>query len=203
MENVIAYVDGFNLYFGLKEKGWSRLYWLNIQLLVRNLLKHNQQLITTKYFTARVIGSPDKEKRQTTFIEALETLSYFEIFYGQYQLNPRYCQNCGFQDMVPKEKMTDVQIAVEMLSDAFDDKFDVAMLISADSDLTPLVRSIKQMFPEKRIVVAFPPARFSIALTTVADAYLYITRSKLVRSLFPDEVSRADGFILRCPPHWK
>ena len=73
MKKVIAYVDGFNLYFGLKEKGWRRFYWLNIQLLVKNLLKVNQQLVTTKYFTARVIASPDKEKRQSTFIEALET----------------------------------------------------------------------------------------------------------------------------------
>jgi len=91
VKRVIAYVDGFNLYFGLKEKGWRQFYWLNIQLLVQNLLKSGQQLIVTKYFTARIIGSPDKEKRQSTFIEALETLSDFEILYGKYQLNPRYC----------------------------------------------------------------------------------------------------------------
>lgn len=24
---VIAYIDGFNLYFGLKSKGWKRYYW--------------------------------------------------------------------------------------------------------------------------------------------------------------------------------
>ena len=203
MKKVIAYVDGFNLYFGLKEKGWRQFYWLNIQLLVQNLLKSEQQLIVTKYFTARVIGSPDKEKRQSTFIEALETLSNFEIFYGKYQLNPRYCQNCGFQDNVPNEKMTDVNIAVEMLSDAFNDKFDVALLISADSDLTPLIRSIKQMFPHKYIVVVFPPKRYSTELTTVADALLHINRAMLTRSVFPDKIKKADGFILQHPATWK
>lgn len=203
MKKVIAYVDGFNLYFGLKEKGWRRFYWLNIQHLVQNLLKHNQQLIMTKYFTARVIGSPDKEKRQSTFIEALETLSDFEIFYGKYQLNPRYCPNCKFEDKVPNEKMTDVQIAVEMLSDAFEDKFDVALLVSADSDLTPSIRAIKQMFPDKLIVAAFPPARFSSELTSVAHAYLQIGRAKFARSVFPDKVRKADGFILQCPSPWK
>jgi len=203
MQRVIAYVDGFNLYFGLKEEGWRRFYWLNIQRLVQNLLKYNQQLIMTKYFTARVIGASDKEKRQSTFIEALETLSDFEIFYGKYQLNPRYCRNCGFQDKVPNEKMTDVQIAVEMLSDAFKDKFDVALLVSADSDLTPPIRSIKQIFPHKRIVVAFPPARYSTELTNVVDAYLHIGRRMFARSVFPDRIKKADGFILQCPVAWK
>jgi len=203
VKKVIAYVDGFNLYFGLKEKGWRQFYWLNIQLLVQNLLKYNQQLIMTKYFTARVIGSPDKEKRQSTFIEALETLSDLEIFRGKYQLNPHYCRNCGFQDLVPNEKMTDVNIAVEMLKDAFKDKFDVALLVSADSDLSPLIRSIKQMFPHKYIVVAFPPKRYSTELTNVADARLHINRAMLARSVFPDKIQKADGFILQCPATWK
>ena len=54
MERVIAYIDGFNLYYGLKSSGWRRYYWLNIQRLVQNLLKPNQRLILTKYFTSRI-----------------------------------------------------------------------------------------------------------------------------------------------------
>ncbi len=29
MDRVIVYIDGFNLYFGLKSKGWRRYFWLN------------------------------------------------------------------------------------------------------------------------------------------------------------------------------
>jgi uncharacterized LabA/DUF88 family protein len=203
VNKVIAYIDGFNLYFGLREKGWHRFYWLNVQLLVKNLLKFNQELVMTKYFTARVIGSPDKQKRQSTFIEALETLPDLKIFYGKYQLNPRKCPNCGFKDNVPNEKMTDVNIAVEMLSDAINDKFDVALLLSADSDLTPSVRAIRGAFPQKRIVVAFPPKRWSVELSNIAHACLRIGRANFARSLFPDELKKADGFILQCPATWK
>ncbi len=46
MERVIAYVDGYNLYYGLREKGWKRFYWLNIQALVGHLLKPDQELVT-------------------------------------------------------------------------------------------------------------------------------------------------------------
>jgi len=203
MNRVIAYIDGFNLYFGLREKGWHRFYWLNVQLLAQNLLKLNQELVMTKYFTARIIGSPDKEKRQSTFIEALETVPNLEIIYGKYQLNPRECTHCGFKDQVPNEKMTDVNIAVEMLSDAVKDKFDTALLLSADSDLAPLIRAIKSTFTQKRVVVVFPPKRDSVELRNIAHACLRIGRANLARSLFPDNVRKADGFILQRPPTWK
>lgn len=203
MKRVIAYIDGFNLYFGLRDKGWRRFYWLNVKLLVKNLLKFNQQLVMTKYFTARVIGEPDKQKRQSTYIEALETLSNLKIFYGKYQLNPRECPNCGFKDKVPNEKMTDVNIAVEMLSDAINDEFDVALLLSADSDLVPPVRAIKNTFTQKRIVVAFPPKRSSVELENIAHASLRIGRANFARSVFPDKVRKADGFILQRPTAWK
>ena len=29
MERIVAYIDGFNLYYGMKEKGWKYFYWLN------------------------------------------------------------------------------------------------------------------------------------------------------------------------------
>jgi hypothetical protein len=68
MERVVAYIDGFNLYFGLRSKGWKGYYWLNIRALAQNLLKPDQALVSTKYFTARITGPPDKEQRQSTFI---------------------------------------------------------------------------------------------------------------------------------------
>lgn len=45
-ERVIAYVDGFNLYFGMVDAGYSYCKWLNLCHLVSGLLKANQQLVT-------------------------------------------------------------------------------------------------------------------------------------------------------------
>ena len=42
-ERVIAYIDGFNLYFGLREARLRHCYWLNVAALVGNLLKPHQQ----------------------------------------------------------------------------------------------------------------------------------------------------------------
>lgn len=203
MERVIAYIDGFNLYFGLKSKGWQRYYWLNLRKLVLNLLKPDQKLIFAKYFTARVSLPPDKQKRQATFIEALETLQDFKIFYGKYQINPRECQRCHFKDFVPNEKMTDVYIAVELLTDAYQDLYDTALLISADSDLTPPINALKRLFLTKRVIIAFPPNRTSQELKIVASGYFTIGRRNIARSLFPIEVKKPDGFVLKCPERWR
>ncbi len=95
LKRVVAYIDGFNLYFGLKSKGWKDCYWLNIQLLVQKLLKSDQTLVITKYFTARVSRQPEKQKKQGIFIDALNTLKDFKIFYGHYLITPYKCRKCG------------------------------------------------------------------------------------------------------------
>lgn len=202
-ERVIAYIDGFNLYFGLKSAGLKRFYWLNLQTIVQNLLKSNQELTFTKYFTSRISYPPDKQRRQSIFIEALETLNDLRIFYGHYQANLQRCRKCSNKVMIPNEKMTDVNIAVEMLSDVYQDLFDVAFLVSADSDLTAPIQAIKNLFPEKRVIVAFPPQRHSAQLQRLAHGFLQIGRANLAKSVFPDKVQKADGFILQRPLEWK
>jgi len=202
-QRVIAYIDGFNLYFGLKAASWKRFYWLNLQAMAKNLLKLDQELVFTKYFTSRISYPQDKQQRQSTFIEALETLNDLKIYYGHYQANPQYCRKCGSREMIPSEKMTDVNIAVEMMSDAYQGHFDTALLVSADSDLTAPIVTIKSLFPEKRVIVAFPPMRHSVQLQRLAHGYLQIGRANLAKSIFPDRIQKADGYILQKPPEWK
>jgi len=99
--------------------------------------------------------------------------------------------------------MTDVQIATEMLTDAFTDKFDSALLVSADSDLVPPALAIRRFFPHNRIVVAFPPRRSSVELKRAASAYLHVGIDKLRRSQLPDQVKKADVFVLNRPESWR
>jgi uncharacterized LabA/DUF88 family protein len=205
-ERVIVYIDGFNLYYGMRSKGWQRYYWLNVQRLAQHLLKPGQSLVSTKYFTSWVSSTPrdpDKNSRQSTYVEALGTLTNVHIYYGRYLEKTVECFSCGAKWQVPEEKMTDVNIAVEMMADAFQDQWDTALLISGDSDLTAPIRNIRHFFPAKRVVVAFPPGRHSVQLQKVAHAYFTIGRRKLAISQFPDTVRKADGFELTRPVEWR
>ena len=203
MERVIAYIDGFNLYFGLKSKGWRRYYWLDLRALVVNLLKPGQQLVEVKYFTARLSHDPDKQKRQNTFLEAVALLPDTRIFYGHYLPKPQRCFRCGATWNSHEEKMTDVNIAVELLNDAADDRFDTALLISADSDLSAPVEAVGKRLPKKRVVVACPPDRQSKRLERMAHACFRIGRKKLQDSQFPETITKPDGFTLKRPESWK
>ena len=203
MDRVITYIDGFNLYFGLKSSRLQRYYWLDLQLLSKNLLKPYQQLTYTKYFTSRIANPPDKRTRQNTYLEALATLPDFSTTYGKYQHNNHTCPNCGNVEIIPSEKMTDVNIAVELLGDAYEDKFDTALLISADSDLITPIEKVRQLFPKKRVISVFPPNRASKEITKVATAFFQLGRGVIANSLFPAEVTKADGYVLKCPAKWR
>jgi uncharacterized LabA/DUF88 family protein len=206
MNRVITYIDGFNLYFGLRSKGWRRYYWLNLHQLSLALLKPGQQLDAVHYFTARIRANGhnvDDMRRQSLYIEALQTLSDTTLHFGHYLDKPRQCRQCGAQWMDYEEKMTDVNIAVQMLADAFDDRFDTALIISADSDLTTPVSKVRQRFPAKRVVIAEPPGRHSTALCNNASGHFTIGEAKLRASQLPDQVQRADGFVLLRPTHWR
>jgi uncharacterized LabA/DUF88 family protein len=203
MKRIIAYIDGFNLYYGLRAKGWKRFYWLNLRRVALRLLKPDQTLVATKYFTTIVTSPADKNRRQATYLEALATLPDFHIYYGHYLADTVICRNCGHTYTTHHEKMTDVNIAIELLSDAFEDRFDVALLISADSDLVGPVQRVRHLFPQKQVVAVFPPARYSNALKAVVAARLHLDRVILAKSMFPDEIAKPDGFVLRRPAEWR
>ena len=204
-QRVIVYVDGFNLYYGLKAKKWRRYYWLDLRDLAERLLRPSQQLARVRYFTSRISATaqnPDRPKRQVTFIEALETRPDLHIHYGHFLSKVRRCFDCGGTWQESEEKMTDVNIAVELLGDAQDDAFDTAIIISGDSDLTGPITAVRKRYPDKRVIVAFPPKRHSVTLAAAATASFTIGRKRLQDSQFPETVTKADGFVLRRPIGW-
>ncbi len=200
-ERVQVYVDGFNLYFGMLEAGFDNCKWLNLKKLSINLSKPHQELAGVKYFTSRVSNNPDKQKRQVTYLEALDSFGV-TILYGHYQKNTIECGRCGNIWPSYNEKMTDVNIATQMLIGAYQDQYDMAMLISGDSDLGPPIRQIHALFQQKRVFVAFPPKRHNQSVALVAKGSMLIGRKKLAESQFDEAVIKKDGYILHKPVDW-
>jgi uncharacterized LabA/DUF88 family protein len=200
-EIVIGYVDGFNLYYGLRDMNWKHYYWMNIEDLCVNLLKSNQYLAATYYFTSRVKNNPDKQKRQTTYLEALDKVGV-EIIYGRYRDVEYECPSCGKIQKEPKEKMTDVAIAVQLLVDAYSNKYDKAVIISGDIDLIPAIKVVKRPPLNKKVIMVFPPMRYCSDFGDLVDGCLHIDERKCRASQLPDIVTRADGFQLTRPSEW-
>ena len=204
MRRVMAYVDGFNLYFGLKDSDFKRYYWLDVAALAQSLLKPRQQLSATHYFTARIRANGRNtadQKRQNDYLDAL-TVRGVQFQFGHYLKKTRQCRQCNASWPDYEQKMSDVNIAIQLLVDAFDDAFDTALVISGVSDLTTPIRRLRQRFPHKRVIVAFPPKRQSAELKRVANGYLTIGEDKLRASQLPATITKPDGYGLRRPDSW-
>jgi uncharacterized LabA/DUF88 family protein len=198
---VIVYIDGFNLYFWMIDAGFSRCKWLNVEKLVRSYLTENQELIEIKYFTSRIANNPQKQKRQSTYLEAIETTDV-KIIYGLYKAKTIECGKCGHNWNISNEKMTDVNIATHLIVDAFHDRYDTAILISGDSDLVPPIKAVHHNFQDKVISVFFPPNRHNNTVAAAAKGFQMIGRRKLLENQFDIEVLKMDGYKLLKPADW-
>jgi hypothetical protein len=116
---VAVYVDGFNLYNGLKEKHGRKYLWLDLQALATSLLLPGQALVAVHYYSARVRGDASG-RRQADYIDALAAhCTLLAVEEGRFQEKRMECRHCGAVRVSYEEKETDVSIAVALVEDAF------------------------------------------------------------------------------------
>lgn len=201
--NVISYIDGFNLYHGLRTKGWRRYYWLDLWTLTERFLLPGQTLVEVIYCTSKVKKDAPAMQRQMTFLDALTAYRpALKIVYGHFLAKQATCLHCGSTYTRHEEKKTDVNIACHLLTDAMDNRFDVALLISADSDLVPPVEIVRNRWPAKKVIAVFPPRRYSDALKKACHGHTWINENKLRQSLLPEDVTVAPGKTASRPATW-
>jgi uncharacterized LabA/DUF88 family protein len=200
----IVYIDGFNLYFAMRDKGWSNYMWLDLIKFSQQLLNDTQELVHVKYFTSRIKNDPEKQKRQNLYLEALTTLNadILKVYEGQYQSNTFSCPSCRGELWDDQEKQTDVNIAVHMLLDAFSkNKVDDLILITADSDQCASVKAVRVL--GKHILVALPPGRGDyVELKKHGNSHIEITAKKFKGCRLPDSIPINDKFTIKCPTKW-
>lgn len=202
MKRVVAYIDGFNLYYGIRQEG-RRFLWLDVEGLVGRLLRKDQRLVSVQYFTANVRNDRPAEQRQQIYLDALAAHSTtLVIRQGRFQEKRCSCHGCGATWISYEEKETDVSLAVSLVADGARDVYDTALIVSADSDMCPAVREVKSLRPAATVVAAFPPNRRSFDLKRACDAGFPIGLAKVRQSLLP-EIVQANGQIYRRPSHWK
>ncbi|PYZ99758.1 hypothetical protein A6K26_006570 [Gammaproteobacteria bacterium 2W06] len=85
---------------------------------------------------------------------------------------------------------------------AEDNAADDFILITADSDFVPPVRLVQRRHPDKRLVVAAPPGRFSYgrSLQQQANSYFAITKGRIRQSLLGKNVMDGSGNVVAVRP---
>lgn len=193
------------------------LYWLDIQAVVLSRLSESQECVGIGYFSApRIVSKLDKgpvrvrqqqsNDRQRVYFEALATLPLVEIIKGWYIEKPPFvCPVDGCDGKMARfeEKGTDVNIAVRMIQDLYEDRFDCALVMSADGDLARPMECIRGY--GKDVLLVLPPGRKRAdklkRFTSLPTQSLEL--KDLRGHVMPDEVGRPVGRPLHRPDAWK
>jgi NYN domain len=211
-KRVVVYVDGFNLYYGVRN--YSGAKWLNLDSLCRLLLPH-YDIHKIKYFTAQVSASPrdpNKPLRQQIFWRALRTIPRLEIIEGHFISHPVEVRPIApipggpatVTIMKTEEKGSDVNLATHMIVDAVDGVFEIAVVISNDSDLALPIEIVRTRF--QRDVIVFNPhqakgSKPSKRLQQVATQFRPLRKGPVCASQFPATLTDARGTITK-PKGW-
>ncbi len=94
-----------------------------------------------------------------------------------------------------------MNIACELLADVYEDKFDVAFLVSGDSDLVPAVE--KAVAKKKVVIIVNPPNRKSEELNKVATNFFSINDKRIKQCLLPQNITTRKGKTLYMPKKWR
>ena len=202
-QKVIVYVDGFNFYFGLKEKKWRKYYWLDFVSFFESLLRPYQTLVEVKYFSAKPVNQV-KSERQDLLFSANKLNPKFKLILGKYLKKDTICKNCGFVIHSFEEKETDVRIATNIIADAYNNRCDVSVIVSADSDLIPPIELLREIKPLQKVIVFFPPQRYSNNLKIIANATKNLEGAKMMfeNATLPDEITLPSGYVIKRPTKW-
>jgi uncharacterized LabA/DUF88 family protein len=212
-QRTMVYVDGFNLYYGcLKDSPYR---WLDLSALCKNMLRPHQEVVGIKYFTAKMqkrAGNPDQVQRQLVYLRALRTIPSLEVHFGHFITRPASRRlvkpprrGSPMRDvMITEEKGSDVNLASHLLIDGFRARYDLAVLISNDSDLKTPVEFVRHelgapvgvLNPHKQRSWGLSPPQLP-----AGSFYLPIRKGVLANSQFPDEIKDAQGTI-RKPKGW-
>lgn len=202
-----VYIDGFNLYYRAL-KGTAHK-WLDLVHFSRQIIPE-YQVAKVKYFTAQVSGrpgDPTQPARQQIYMRALRTFPEIEIVEGNFLVSypkmlvyPVTTPPTFVEVVKTEEKGSDVNLATHLLCDSADGLFDVALIISNDSDLTLPLKMVRDKF-SKQVGVATVNKTPNRSLKNASTFTRQIRPGLLASSQLPTSLTDSIGTITK-PSDW-
>ncbi|MEA3294383.1 MAG: NYN domain-containing protein [Euryarchaeota archaeon] len=154
MKRAMMFIDGANIFHGCRN--FQKNYKIDY-VKVRQELTKDYDLIRAYFYEG--IDPEDESKR--SFHSALQKQGF--------HIESRHLlkRNGGFQ-----EKGIDVMLTTELLTHAFKDNFDVAVIMSGDQDYIVALNEVKR--EGKKIVLASFKNSFSKDIQEIADEVIFI-----------------------------
>jgi uncharacterized LabA/DUF88 family protein len=157
---VAVFIDGSNLYHSLDEN--CKRYDVDFAAFAVKLCK-GRPLYRVYYYNVlrEQERNPQAYQDQQKFLSALYNTPYLEVRLGGSKM----------RGDVAVEKGIDIMLATDLLRMAWDNLYDVAVLVTGDGDFAYAVQAAKDL--GKHVEVAAFPANLSNELAQVADDRLF------------------------------
>ena len=156
-----VFIDGSNVYHRLRESGWPTD--VDIAHFGRRLAGL-RQLVSVFYYNVPPprTNPPQQIARQRRYYARVGAGA--GVVFRMGYLQERKVGGLS----VFEEKGVDIDLAVDMLSGAFEDRYDTAILVSSDGDFKPVVQAVQRR--GKRVeYVFFPKAQRTNALASTCN----------------------------------
>jgi uncharacterized LabA/DUF88 family protein len=175
---VMIFVDGGYLREYIKKKwGSQELATGPFQSLTRELIQYVQfrniygELIRTYYYDAIVDEKEkDERERQSKFFDTLRTLPFCTVRLGRLKTarkEPR------------RQKGVDILMSIDMLTKAYENHYDIAILVAGDGDFVDLVEAVKDA--GKRVYGAYIKDHVDDKLLGSLDNRIIISDESLLK----------------------
>ena len=197
------YVDGFNLYHAINDLQKPYLKWVSLKRLAERSLKpYRAKLVETVFCTAYFPGDFDKRKRHEGYIAA-QAAEGTKVVLGHSIHEPASCRGCGREWRQPREKETDINVALSLFDAAKSGRIDLAFLVTADTDQAATLKFLQRTCPEVETVVLTPPGRATSShLKNVAGKASKLSETDIDLSILPSMVQPAEGRLITRPPQY-
>ena len=152
-KRLIVFIDGNHLYHRMED--YYGTYDINIRQLCETLCTINRSLVEIRYYYTPFKQSldPNKYRLQQMYVEKFKNTADMKVITGKYIRKPVIFHKSTMDkiiNIVTKdelqtyvEKGIDVNIAVDMIHLANEGHYDVAILLSGDSDFVPAITQVR------------------------------------------------------------
>lgn len=199
MKRTTFIIDGFNLYHSVVEanidlQGVSTK-WLNIYSLCNSyihLIGRDAEIENIYYFSALATHLqqkyPNKIQKHEHFIKALKSTGII-VQLGRFKEKNVFCDTCRRLMIKHEEKETDVAMSTKIFELLIKDQTDIIVIISGDTDLAPVIRTVKLLYPHKKILFGFPYKRINNELKLLAPESFSISKEQYAKYQFPNTIT--------------
>jgi len=166
-KRAFVFIDGGNFYFKLKEltsklDGKFSLIDFNFRGFSEWLVKPNE-LLEIRYYLGIIKRERNNPKSERLYADQQKLIGRLQ----QQSINITFGHVIRHPDKTHHEKGVDVRLAVEMIRFAREDKYDMAYLVSSDTDLVAAVEEVRA-FGKFVQYVGIPKGQ-SFGLSSVAN----------------------------------